>query len=337
MKPAVSIIIPCHNSQSTLQKCLESVFALAKEIDYEVIIVDDGSEDQTILIAQRYPVKIYKTDSNKGAAYARNLGVKQAQGDLILFIDSDVILPAHPLDLILESFQKSGADCVVGVFSAENPFSDFFSQYKSLYCHFKYQDLKGAPAVNTAIAAIKKKVFAELNGFDERMLGSEDNELADRLHKKGFKITIDTKLEVVHLKEFNCLSLLKNDFQKSRTLSKIFFRNLNSKTLFVNKKFTDISLDMIWNVPLVYLTLSLSFFWVIFQRQELLMGWIFFGLLFLLNNQRFWIYIFKKKGLFFTLEAVLFTFLDYLVVGLGVLNELRNFLSHRLIPSFPRG
>ena len=123
----------------------------------------------------------------------------------------------------MKNFEEKKVDCVVGLFSKENPFTDFFSQYKSLYCNYKYRSIKGTAAINTAIAAIKKDVFQKMGGFNTKMMASEDNELANRLSQNGYKIVVDCDMEVIHLKKFNFFSLMKNDYKKSISLALIFF------------------------------------------------------------------------------------------------------------------
>jgi len=107
----ISIIIPCYNSEKYLGACMDSVLAQTFE-DFEAILIDDGSRDNTLSIAQSYAQKDPRVHAfakeNGGVAAARNLGLDHAQGEWITFVDSDDLLPPDALETLL-----SGADDAV--------------------------------------------------------------------------------------------------------------------------------------------------------------------------------------------------------------------------------
>ena len=82
-----SIIIPVYNVENYIKKCLDSVFAQTEK-DYEVIVVNDGTKDNSMDIVKNYDVKIVN-QKNQGLSEARNTGLKNAKGEYILFLDSD--------------------------------------------------------------------------------------------------------------------------------------------------------------------------------------------------------------------------------------------------------
>src|SRR4030042_2580234 len=89
MEKQISIVLPTFNSAKVRGKCLESLKNQTIDSEkYEVIVVDDGSTDETEEVAARYPVR-YIYQENRGPAVARNNGVIQSQGDIILFTDAD--------------------------------------------------------------------------------------------------------------------------------------------------------------------------------------------------------------------------------------------------------
>ncbi len=85
--PLVSVIVPVYNAERYLAQALESVFAQAYR-PFEVIVVDDGSTDASAQIAQQFPIRYFR-QANGGPGAARNLGIEQAQGELIAFQDAD--------------------------------------------------------------------------------------------------------------------------------------------------------------------------------------------------------------------------------------------------------
>ena len=100
----VSIIIPCYNSEAYLGACMDSVLAQTME-DFEAILIDDGSGDGTLAVAQAYAGRDARVrvlaQENRGVAAARNLGLEHARGEWITFVDSDDLLPPDALQTML--------------------------------------------------------------------------------------------------------------------------------------------------------------------------------------------------------------------------------------------
>ena len=111
----VSVIIPCYNSEKYLSACLDSVLAQTEK-DIEVIVVDDGSRDGTLDIAQIYARKDARVkvlhQQNAGVSAARNLGLKKARGEWVSFVDSDDLLTLDALEVMLEAADEQ-TDMVV--------------------------------------------------------------------------------------------------------------------------------------------------------------------------------------------------------------------------------
>jgi len=92
----VSVIVPAYNARKTISQCIEALLSQKyPRENYEVIVIDDGSADGTADAVKAYPVK-YMYQRNQGPATARNAGVREAQGEIILFTDSDCV-PSEPV------------------------------------------------------------------------------------------------------------------------------------------------------------------------------------------------------------------------------------------------
>jgi glycosyltransferase involved in cell wall biosynthesis len=314
----ISIIIPCYNGQGTLAQCLASVFALDEANDLEVIVVDDASRDSSARIAAEFPVKLVVLDRNGGASKARNEGVKTATGDIVFFTDADVVLPKDSLVRIRAALASGRTDSVVGVFSAENPFPDFFSQYKSLYCNYKYQSLTDGAPFNTAVAALPRKAVLELGGFNESLKAAEDSDFGERLCQQGYKNVVDHGFVVLHLKEFGAWSLLVNDYRKSKVIAEMYFRRLVAGRLARKSSFTDIGGSMMLNVPLCNLFVVLAAAIPFFPGPAGLASASVLAAI-LANNWGFLSFLAKRKGLGFAAASLVFTIIDYVSVGLAVM------------------
>lgn len=115
-KPLVSVIIPTFNSAKSIARCIGSVF-LNDIQDFEVLIYDDGSDDETLsiiknLYSNNKSVKVYNATENKGAGYARGFLLNQVKGKYIAFLDSDDFWYPNKLDKQIEILEKTGADIV---------------------------------------------------------------------------------------------------------------------------------------------------------------------------------------------------------------------------------
>lgn len=112
-RPQVSIIIPVYNMQDELPKCLESVVCQTFT-DYEVLVINDGSTDNTAQIIQNFkeqhPHFMCLTQPNQGVAAARNAGLLRAEGTYVCFLDGDDFLEPHFLQRMVSAAQKNGAD-----------------------------------------------------------------------------------------------------------------------------------------------------------------------------------------------------------------------------------
>lgn len=109
MKPLISVLIATYNSEKYLSKCLESIKRQTCK-DYEIILVDDGSEDNTVLFKEN--VDVYKKIKHSGIAKARNIAMTLAKGDYFLVVDSDDWIEPMCIEKELRVAQNTGADLV---------------------------------------------------------------------------------------------------------------------------------------------------------------------------------------------------------------------------------
>ena len=125
----ISIIIPVYNSSLTLKECLEAIFN-SNFKNFEVIVISDNSTDNSVGIAKQYQCKIIELSENKGPAFARNEGAKISEGDILLFVDSDVIIKKDALNYLSEKFLQNEIDAIQGVYSHEPTYKSIITQYQ---------------------------------------------------------------------------------------------------------------------------------------------------------------------------------------------------------------
>tara|TARA_Y100001968_G_C19340600_1_gene709289 strand:+ start:341 stop:1270 length:930 start_codon:yes stop_codon:yes gene_type:complete len=192
----ISVVIPTYNRKPILEKCLRSleIQDINKTIHkYEVVVVDDGSTDGTQKWlqenSQSFPhVELFSQD-HCGPSTGRNLGVRKAKGDVIVFIDSDLVvtrkfLSSH-IDSLLRAWEKEGTKLCFTYGSVINT-NNFDSPTSEKY---KISDLSWAYFA-TGNVAIHKKVLEQAGLFDTNFIlyGWEDLELGERLRKMGVRL-----------------------------------------------------------------------------------------------------------------------------------------------------
>jgi len=171
----ISVIIPAHNDAKNIGDALERVKVLNQN---EVIVVDGQSEDKTIEIARKWSVEIVSSAPNKSRQM--NKGSQQAQGDILLFISPNVILPVNYGDHIRQIM--SVPEYLGGYFSLSYPSKSLKNWIKKKMVLLRNM-LFGLP-VNEQPVFVKRSVFEELNGFSEHS-SRETVEFIHRLKKAG--------------------------------------------------------------------------------------------------------------------------------------------------------
>ena len=214
MPAAVSIVIPVYNASPYLAACLDGLRSL-DPAPLECIVVDDGSTDNSAAIAERAGFRVISCGSRRGPAFARNLGARAARGEILLFVDSDVLVPSDALARILARFAEDPSrDAVIGSYDDQPGSPDFISQYRNLlHCYIHQSSHSQTCTFWTGCGAIRTRVFREHGGFSETHARPylEDIEMGLRLRQAGRGIWLDKGLCVKHLKRLSLLEMLKTD------------------------------------------------------------------------------------------------------------------------------
>ena len=175
----LSIIIPTLNEEKYLPFLLRSI-KKQKFSNYEIIVADAGSKDKTIEIARDYGCKITKGGL---PAVGRNEGAKIARGDLLLFLDADIVLPKNFFRRILKEFRKRDLDIATCCISplTKRRIEKLFYQY---FYNIPIKLTESFLAHGSHLILVKKEIHKEIGGFDPRIKLAEDHIYA----RKGAKI-----------------------------------------------------------------------------------------------------------------------------------------------------
>ena len=137
--PRVSLIVPVYNGGDRFRACLQSLAQIAPQ-SLEVIVVADGDTDGSWQVAQDWGARVLRLSSPSGPARARNLGAKEARGDILLFIDADVTVPRNIIEHITTIMSaEPHVAAVIGSYDDHPAATNFLSQYKNLFHHYVHQ------------------------------------------------------------------------------------------------------------------------------------------------------------------------------------------------------
>ena len=191
--PFASIIVPVHNGENTIAGCIQSLVSqnYPKE-RYEIIIVDNNSDDRTAKIIKEHPVKYVQEKKSQNSYSARNTGVEWSKGDALVFFDADQIATKSWLKNLLGNWNLAEYGAFGGQEVNRVPGSPLIEDY--LYLPKKEPQKGNYILLSTACAAYRKNIFKTLGGFDETFASQGDLDLAVLLQKRlalGIKYNFD--------------------------------------------------------------------------------------------------------------------------------------------------
>ena len=311
--PGVSIVVPAYNSGDTIEPCLAAVLRQEYPV-MEVAVVDDGSTDDTRERASRFPVSLDTVPENRGTAHARNLGAETTRHEILVFIDSDVVIPPGSLEALVRTLlARSDAVAVGATYSENSSHMNYVSDYKNL--DLVYRD-RIFPAyvkyLATFFFAVRRKDFVDAGRFSTVFPGSsvEDLEFCFRLCDGRRAVFMDKTIEADHLKRFSLGSMVRTNFirifnfvrvikmsggrfKAGTEKSPVYFANLLFPWLLILAAAAGLRLSRVW-IPLVVLVA------------------------FLLTNHGFLRFLKSRRGVGFAAKSAVLLLVEYLCAGVSL-------------------
>jgi len=196
----ISIVIPAYNAESTIGQAVAQSIAQAKgPMEVEVIVVDDGSHDDTAKIAKSAGATVIRQE-NTGPATARNRGWESAIGQIVCFTDSDCVPTSGWLENLLDGFTDGQVGAVAGSYEIANA-SSWLAQWVHREIMERHKRMPPfVRAFGSYNVAIPRYVLEATGGFDAgyRQASGEDNDLSYRIIKKGWRIAFRPQAKVAH-------------------------------------------------------------------------------------------------------------------------------------------
>lgn len=210
----LSIIVPVYNGASFLRASLAAL-AGSSHRDYELLVVDDGSTDESADVARTAGANVLALAERGGPARARNHAARIATGDVLVFIDADVCVHADTLARIDAHLEANPATvAVMGSYDDSPADPGFVSQFKNLFHHYVHQhSQRRAWTFWAGCGAIRRDVFLAAGGFDDGYDRPciEDIELGARLAAQGQCIDLEPAIQAKHLKRWTLGNLVRTD------------------------------------------------------------------------------------------------------------------------------
>lgn len=225
-----SVIIPVWNGGQHLATCLRALAASERPPD-EIVVVDDGSTDDSAAIARAHGAKVLCLTSGPfGPASARNRGVEESTGNVVIFVDCDVAVHPQTLTQIEEQFRADPEVCAVfGSYDDQPTEPGLVSRYRNLlHHHVHQQSRREASTFWAGCGAIRREVFERANGFDEtyRWASIEDIELGVRLKGAGHRLLLCREIQATHGKRWTLRQVIHTDiFRRAVPWTKLLLKS----------------------------------------------------------------------------------------------------------------
>lgn len=206
----VSLYIPCYNAEKNIGSCLEGVFKQTYPIE-EVLIIDDGSTDNTVKKALCYPVKIVRHKKNKGLAASRNTAFKIASNEFVASLDADCVPESDWLGELMKNFTDEKI-AMVGGKLMEKHISAVADRWRMVHMAQHWGDsLIRNPGFLSGSNNVSRISLADSVGlFNVRhRRNNEDVDFSRRLLKKGFSLIYTPKARVRHFRQDTVRSVLE--------------------------------------------------------------------------------------------------------------------------------
>lgn len=206
----VSLYIPCFNAGETIGYCLEAVLRQTHPLE-NIIVVDDGSTDNTIDVVSRYPVRLIRHIDNRGLVSARNTAIKNINTEFVAALDADCIPDPNWLERLLKRF-NSHEIAGVGGRLVEADLSTVFDYWRCIHMRQYWDDRDVVPPfLFGSNTVFRKDVLVKTDLYNQDYRNNyEDVDLCNRLKIQGYILVYESKAIARHLKKDNIGSLLNN-------------------------------------------------------------------------------------------------------------------------------
>jgi len=232
-KPRFSIIIPTYNTDVVLIQCIEAL--CNQSVDkkcFEVIVINDGGRteiDEKLKLFENQLTIRYFYQKNKGPAAARNLGIKNSKGDMILFLDDDSLPTKNWFKAVIKAWERFPDFDGIGGYTISEVTDSIYCRVNSDFFNWYLEQYSGKelhPFLVTCNAGFKKSTLNKVGNFDEsfKKASGEDRDLNIKISKIGGKLKLDKNILVYHDRDLTFRSYIKKHFNYGKAAHNIYAR-----------------------------------------------------------------------------------------------------------------
>ena len=305
--------MPVFNGRGFIERSLPPLIDMLRRGELvEVIVVDDTSTDDTAAMAKGMGARVMPSGGRLGPGGARNVAAAQATGEILWFVDADVVVHDDAARELQRAFAEPGVTAVFGSYDDKPPAKNFLSQYKNLVHHFYHHRGKSEASTFWAgCGGVRKDVFLAVGGFDVVRYtrpSIEDIELGYRLRAAGGRILLWPTLQGTHLKVWRFFNLIHTE---------VFCRAIPWSRLMLSQPgmVNDLNVGTAERLRAVLAGLFIA--GVVACLHPTIPGWIalaLFGAIAFANADLLRLF-YRRKGSLFALRGLLFHQVYYLYSG----------------------
>lgn len=325
--PLVSFVIGVRNMEETIGTTIESILNQTYP-NKEIIVINDGSDDNTEEIIKKYPVRIINTNK-LGISNARNLGYRNSNGDYVAFTDADCELDPRWTEIILQKFNDKKIGLIGGrtVFKTNDSYT---SKYRNIEFTKRYKNIAnqdgfwaGGPG-----SMFKKEILNEIGGFNPNWVHGEDSEISLLIIEHGYKVYNESNAITYHTPESGFWRLIRKGYRDAKAHVRV--SKSHRKTYFQGKFLTTwyFKYDLI-TLPILYAFMVLSgIFLTILYLLDLFFYLSFLNYFFLKIIWYIWLWVVFFIGIF----LITYGFIpSYHVASLSENKKIRAFIGTTLL------
>jgi len=320
--PRISVVIAAKDAARFLPHVFDSLMNSTIK-DFEVVISDDCSSDDTVRMAEEWGAVIVRHPESVGAAIARNHGAQRARSPILFFTDHDCCVLPDTLERAIVSFQNLNEKTILGGTYDIDPVDGehFASRFQSLHVHYSETRCDDPDYIASHALVMDRESFLREGGFPEslsRVLPNgccQDVLMAHMMKKRGYRLKVDPGILVLHMFNFTFYRSLKNAYWKSRSWIRVAMGSArlisDSGSASTEMKLSGITTG-----------LSACFFVAALAHPVFLPLGLILYVISLLCNISFLRFLLKKSGLSYTIRATPFYSIQLLVVLAGAIHGL---------------
>ena len=330
----ISVIIPCYNEEKNIGKCLDSIIDQSYE-NYEIIVVDNNSTDNSLRIVSTYPVTMLHEPRTHNVSAVRNKGINASEGDIIVTIDADCEIKPGFLEMIAKRFADDSV-CTLAFPNSAEYLSEFkkektivpntkiyYGKPKSLIQKFLgfFYGYHGAPA---GFFAFRKSAAKEVKGYDEQMFpfGGEDYDLFFKIVSNYKYNTINPdETKLIKEKRMNSsgfYGFVRWNYRTAEARIKLFIKHKDNMEnpiirLYFYKVFTHMASALLFFIIILFSVFIFSY-WSILALLLIL----FFFYFSKINSKNF-----ITNMLIYGIIGILYVAVTYIVAGFNLATKKR--------------